>query len=526
MMRSHPCSSRGYLAVVVAVLLTILVLTSQRLHSAPSGALSHLTEGWHNDTPSPPPAATSKPPPDSNSKPPAPKPTGECNGELSFLRSKELDLSNHILYTRRCIKPVYGNADRDAVTAVTKPLFSGTTKLDLTADCAKLTPPPCEPLSLEVPAAYPRAEDQYGHLMFGVATSFERLAESLPVFGSWLSNSGAQLVAVVADADGLSSPSNLGALQAEFRKLNINATFIPPKLKTSLPRLDTPADAKLSTPAAVEQLHFLLLRDMYELATPHTQWLGVLDDDTFFPALHPLSVTLHQHDHTKPRWLGALADNWVSNKIWGWMAYGGAGVFISVPLAKQLDPHLEDCIRETTIPSGDGMMKDCVYKYSTTKLTLVDGLNQHDIMGDASGWFESGRRPLSLHHWKSWYHAPVDKMAAVTAVCGDCFLQRWRFGKDTVLSNGYSVVVYADGVDKVDLDRMEATFEEADERFDFVYAPFRPKLGKEKKKSYRLAAVDGDVEKGEPFRQVYVYRAPGDDRSKAVDEVVELVWET
>jgi hypothetical protein len=120
-------------------------------------------------------------------------------------------------------------------------------------------------------------------------------------------------------------------------------------------------------------------------------------------------------------------------------------------------------------------------------------------------------------------------MAAITGVCGDCFLQRWRFGKDTVLSNGYSIVQYKDGLDKIDLGRMEATFEEADERFDFVYAPFRPKLTPEQKKSYRLVTVDGEAKRGGRFRQVYVHRAPRDGgkkkRAEVFDEVVELVWE-
>jgi len=535
MMLAHQCSARAYLGILVGVVLTVFLLTANRLHSGSPAALTHLTESWTNkphDNQQVAQSPGSSRIPDATSGNDAPSPNADktfCDQELGYLRRRDLDLTDNVIYTRRCIKPDYGNVDRDVVANVTSPLISGSTTLNLKGDCSKLTPPPCETLTLQVPPAYPQAQDQYGHLLFGVATTYDRLNDSLTVFSSWLSGTGAQLVAVIADADNLSSKSNLRKLETQFRNAGINATLIPPKLKTSLPRLDTPPDAKLGSPAAVEQLHFLLLRDMLELATPHTQWLGVLDDDTFFPALHPLSLTLRQHDHTRPAWLGALADNWVSNKVWGYMAYGGAGVFVSVPLAKQLNPHLEACIRETTIPSGDGLLKDCVYKYSTTKLTLVDHLYQHDIQGDASGFFESGRKTLSIHHWKSWYHAPVDKMAAITGVCGDCFLQRWRFGKDTVLSNGYSIVQYKDGLDKIDLGRMEATFEEADERFDFVYAPFRPKLTPEQKKSYRLVTVDGEAKRGGRFRQVYVHRAPRDGgkkkRAEVFDEVVELVWE-
>ncbi|KAK4151045.1 glycosyltransferase [Chaetomidium leptoderma] len=533
MMLTHQCSARAYLFVLVAILLAAFLWTANRLHGSPAAAFSHLTDALTDNpsasqqNPQPPPSAgTPNIVLDSSEK----STSGFCGHDWEFLRRKELRLSDNIVYTRRCIKPVHGNVDRDAIANVTSPLLTGSTNLNLKADCPQSSPPPCEPLSLEVPPAYPAHHDQYHHLLFGVASSYERLQESLPVFAHWLSGTGAQLVVVVSDADNQHHKHDLPALEALYRQYNIAATMMAPKLKQSLPRVGMTADTKLSSPAAVEQLHFLLIRDMLEMATPQTQWLGVLDDDTFFPALHPLSLTLRQHDHMRPRWLGVLADNWVSIKSWGFMAYGGAGTFLSVPLAKQLDPLLERCILETAIPSGDGMLKDCIHTHSTTKLTLVDGLYQHDIRGDASGFFESGRRVLSLHHWKSWYRAPVDKMAAITAVCGDCFLQRWRFGGDTLLANGYSISVYRDGLDALDLDRIEGTFDEVDDRYDFVYAPFRPRLAPDEKKSYRLVAVDdGAAEKGgqQQFRQVYVHRASREDRPRveAVDEVVELVWE-
>ncbi|KAK4100438.1 glycosyltransferase family 31 protein [Parathielavia hyrcaniae] len=527
MMLAHQCSARAYLATFVTIFLIILFLTANRLHHR-SPALAHLTEGkaasdpsQHNiDRPSKPPPNESSKSDDEDSI------DGPCNRAVRFLRSDDLGLSNTIQYSRRCIRPIHGDVDREEVANVSSPLITGTTVLDLDGDCNRIALPPCEPLTLHVPPAYPPQQGQYGHLIFGVASSHDRLRDALPVFSHWLSGSGAQLVAVVSDADSPDHTYDIAALEASYRKHNISATIVRPRLKESLPRVDTPDDAELSRPAAVEQLHFLLIEDMLDAATPQTQWLGVLDDDTFFPALHPLALALGQHDHTRPRWLGALADNWVSMKIWGFMAYGGAGTFLSVPLAGQLRPHLRDCVRQSKIVSGDGMLKECVYAHTTTKLTLVEGLHQHDIMGDPSGFFESGRKTLSIHHWKSWYHAPVAQMAAVARVCGDCFLQRWRFaGDDALLANGYSISVYREGVDKLELDRVEATFRDPDAKFDFVYAPFRPKLGPDKKKSFRLEKVDGDVERGERFRQVYVHRAPREEGSEPVDEVVELVWE-
>ncbi|KAL2019342.1 hypothetical protein VTK56DRAFT_9722 [Thermocarpiscus australiensis] len=505
MMLGPPCSPRAFV-VVAALFLAVFFLTVSRLHhGSPS-----LAGGW----------VYSLVTPGNNGY--------GCSSELDFLRQPELALNGTIVYSRRCIKPVRGDVDRDAVVNITHPLITRPTVVDLAAGCPTATLPSCEPISLQVPPAYP--EKQYRHLLFGVASTYERINDSLPAFAHWLAGTGARLVAVVSDAETTADKFNLTALEDEYRKRDILATVIPPRLKKALPRKN---DGEITTDnggsAPVEQLHFMLIRDMLDAASDETRWLGLLDDDTFFPALYPLDQELQRHDHTRPAWLGALADNFDSIKKWGYMAYGGAGVFLSVPLARQLAPHLEACVRETTVASGDGMLRDCVYARTTTKLTLVPGLYQLDIAGDPSGFFESGRRPLlSLHHWKSWYRAPVDRMAAVARVCGDCFLQRWRFGPDTLLANGYSISTYRDGLDSVDLGRVEGTWQDADDddKFNFVYGPFRPRLGEEQKKSYRLATSGWDG--AGAFRQVYVHRAPkgeGEGEEKSMDEVVELVWE-
>ncbi|KAJ4291416.1 hypothetical protein N0V88_006009 [Collariella sp. IMI 366227] len=484
-MLAHQCSPRASLLLLVVFLVFIFALTANRLHNgSPSSVLDHRPDDAGKNNGQKHQSDKAKKP--AHVYPPILETDSDfCKQDLNFLRHKDLDLTENILYTRRCVRPSRSESiDRDIVANITDSLITGFTHVDLRSPCAAIIPPACEPLR-------------------------------------------AQLIAIVSDADDPELDLDLPALEAAYRRAGMLATITAPKLKQGLPRKDTPPKVKPESPAPVEQLHFLLVRDMLDAATPQTTWLGVLDDDTFFPALYPIVEELRKHDHTRPQWLGQLADNWVSNKLWGYMAYGGAGVFLSMPLAKQLEPHLEECVTETTIVSGDGMLKECVYGYSTAKLTLVDGLWQHDIKGDPSGFFESGRKTLSIHHWKSWYHAPVDKMAGIARFCGDCFLQRWRFGEDTLFVNGYSITTYRDGLEEVDLERVEGTFDEVDDRYDFVYQPFRKRLGADEKKSYRLVAVDNGVFRGEgKFRQVYVYRSPErDGGGKGLDEVVELVWE-
>lgn len=124
-------------------------------------------------------------------------------------------------------------------------------------------------------------------------------------------------------------------------------------------------------------------------------------------------------------------------------------------------------------------------------------------------------------------------MASITRVCGDCFLQRFRFGHDTLLANGYSITRYSPAarLGSLDLSRVEGTWQYADDdKFDFVYGPFREALGPEAKKSWRLMSTvehppgAGGAGGSGAMRQVYVYRARRDLEENPVDEVIELVW--
>ncbi|KAK3400488.1 hypothetical protein B0T20DRAFT_370942 [Sordaria brevicollis] len=478
---------------------------------------------------------------------------GQCSKDIEFLRRPELGLTDNILYSRRCIKPVYkSDFDRSTITNVTGPLVTNTTALDLTS-CSHDEPIPCEPLSLEVPTPYPK-NAQYPHLLFGVASKYDRMREAIPAFAHWLSGTGARLVGTIADAvplehqdDTNRNSFNLTLLEEEYRAAGILATFLPPKIFKRLNLKDGKPDTR---PVPVEHHHFLLIKELLSIVDsssdskePH--WLGILDDDTFFPSLHPLSQTLSHHRHTSPTWLGALSDDFMAVQAWGFMAFGGAGSFLSLPLARQLNPHLEECITTASIQTGDGILRDCIYSHTRTKLTLVEGLNQHDIKGDPSGFFESGVWPvLSLHHWKSWYEAPVEKMAGVVkrgGVCGDCFLMRVKFGvddsskdkkermqKESLLSLGYSITTYPgleNGLDDVDLSRIEGTWNEADrkEKYAFSYGPVRRRLqeGREKK-SWRLVDFTRTKKR---FRQIYVHKAAGPAVGESMDEVIELVWE-
>lgn len=203
--------------------------------------------------------------------------------------------------------------------------------------------------------------------------------------------------------------------------------------------------------------HFIIIRDLVWLSTTETKWIAIIDDDTYFPTLYPLALALDKHDANAPTYLGALSENFDQVKNHGFMAFGGAGAFLSIPLARKLESYVDQCLKEDTLDQGDGLLKNCIYRKTKTKLSIMPGLHQLDMKGDLSGFYESGVFPTSLHHWKSWHDAPVDKMGMIGEMCGGCFLQRFKFGSDTVLTNGYSIASYSNGTASIDLSQTEAT---------------------------------------------------------------------
>lgn len=163
--------------------------------------------------------------------------------------------------------------------------------------------------------------------------------------------------------------------------------------------------------------------------------------------------------------------------------------------------------------------------------------------GDRSGVFESGRQIISQHHWKEGYWSengagldairhsrwfPMDKMSYISNLCGDtCFLQRFQFGADTLLTNGYSIAVYPKGnLDDLPLFQMERTWvtpqvveNSLNDGYDHYLGPLRPALKlDEEKVHYRF--MDAKILEEGGVRQYY--RHLGKDGE--LDSLIELRW--
>ncbi|KAL2075022.1 hypothetical protein VTL71DRAFT_8802 [Oculimacula yallundae] len=350
-------------------------------------------------------------------------------------------------------------------------------------------------------------------LSFGISTKLNRLNYALPQLQHWLPNSKAQLHVSIPIDPQPSAVNKIAETESLFEVANINLT-----LHTS----DLP----------FAKSYFNLIKILYETRTPATKWLVLIDDDTFIPSLPYLVHHLNTHYGSSSEVLiAALSDSLAQIRQLGLIPFGGGGIFISVPLAASLlVPEIWSACLALPNDQGDQIVNECLNAYSSVRPTFDNGLQQMDIHGDASGYFESGRRMLTVHHWRTWYDVNVPLASNVSRVCGfECVFQRWVFDDDFVLSNGFSVVQYTEGVKgnvDLDLEKVEMTWEGEKWNFAHHVGPLRDKVVKEKKRAARL--MEATVLEGVGVRQIYVERMKsGEDGERVegdVDRVVELLW--
>ena len=432
-------------------------------------------------------------------------------------RLKDLDLKFPIKYARRDINITSrSETQHPSLTDIDEPLFQKMQIVDPWKDPVLEHCMP--PLSLEVSPFARRPTVDASHILFGMSTLLSRLEDSVPFLERWLAHTGASFYVIVVNSEEDRKPDKkkMARLQSRMRDLGMKVTLVKPLQNDDM-----------------AHRYFSLVKLLYSKRDKATQWIGVVDDDTFFPSMQSLVDMLGDYDHKREQYIGGISEEWWSVVLYGLMAFGGAGIFLSIPMAAVIDSNYKACREQSGSSAGDMRIVECIQWHSHVKLTPIPALHQMDLGGDPSGVYESGWRPLSLHHWKGdWWDGkrrgnwvPLDVMHLVADVCGECFLQRWRFGGDTVLSNGYSIATYPKGISEKELEQPEQTWlgpRTVPDTFNPGYAhsfgtlrePL--KLDEEKIQYMFLNAevVDGGV------RQYYLHRGIGDD----LDTLVELVW--
>ena len=398
-------------------------------------------------------------------------------------------------YLRREVVAVESDADLPRSQSHEAP-FLDTGKLsDADKDLIKQSQDECLnplPITLNVPRS-PKTVDA-SHIDFGVATTLERLNNSLDAFSHWAGYTRTRIFALLEPHEKVPEVE----AKADLLGINLHVTQSSEEYQTR---------------------YFLLIKHLAENMREQTRWSCIIDDDTFFLSMQALVNALAEYDDTQPVYLGGLSESIPQVGIFGMMAFGGAGVFLSRPLLTELSDSkvLRDC--QMMDYTGDRRISYCVYQHTNTKLTVDHRLRQLDMRGDVSGFFESGREPpLSVHHWKSWFDTDMTKVSAVSELCGDtCLLRKWFFSDGWILTNGFSIVKYSSKIE-IDDPSMELTwFGDHGAEFESYLHELGPLRDKDwGKLSFTLedASVEDDT-----VHQYYVHR----DEQKG-DEIIELIW--
>lgn len=432
-------------------------------------------------------------------------------------RLKNLDLKFPVKYARRDINITFQTGkQRPSLTNIDGTLFPKMQTVDPEKD--PMLEHCMPPLSLQASPFAKRKTVDASHMLLGMSTLLSRLEESIPFLERWLANTGASFFVIVVNSEEDRKPDKkkMVRLQSHMRDVGIKITLVKPLQNEDM-----------------AHRYFSLVKLLYNKRDKATQWIGIVDDDTFFPSVQSLIDLLGNYDPERPQYIGGISEEWWSVVLYGLMAFGGAGLFLSVPMAAVIDSNYKACREQSGSSAGDMRIIECIQWHSHVKLTPIPALHQMDMGGDLSGVYESGWRPLSLHHWKAdwwddkrrdnWY--PLDVMHLVADVCGECFLQRWRFGGDTVLTNGFSIATYPKGISEKELKKPEHTWigpRKVPDTFNPGYVhslgTIREPLKLDEEKIHYMflhaEVVDGGV------RQYYFHKGVGNE----LDTLVELVW--
>ena len=447
-----------------------------------------------------------------------------CPDKLDWLDG--LNLTYPIRYAHRdIILRSNPNLERASITKIDGPLFPTFQDIDLTESKAVELEHCKKPITLDVKTSTKGSSDA-SHIIFGISTTIQRLEDSVPQLLRWLPNTQAKLVVIViekeqvGEAEGVervdavaADSTQMEALESKMRGMGMNVDLVPP----------------LGLQDMFSEKYFSLVKIMYGKLTDKTLWVSLLDDDTFFPSIPALLSMLAKYNAHEQYYIGGLSEDWWSVTHYGMMAFGGAGVFLSIALAEILVANYDICIESSYANAGDIRVMECIYMVTEIKLTNERGLHQIDVHGDLSGIYESGHMPLSLHHWKPGgaddLGYPLPQMSLVADLCEDCFLQRWQIGEDTILSNGYSISVYPKDILKnINFEQTEETWrptpvvEGSNNRgVDHSLAPIRQKLAPEEKIQYKI--IDSSIVEG-GVRQSYLHTGLDGD----LDNLFEIFW--
>ncbi|TKW09093.1 hypothetical protein SEVIR_6G069800v4 [Setaria viridis] len=322
------------------------------------------------------------------------------------------------------------------------------------------------PSSTTSPASRHRSEPEptsLRHVVFGIASSRRTLPLRLRLLRLWLRPPARAFLFLDA---ALPAPPDLPSGVA--LRVSADASRFPYTHPRGLPSAVRVARIAGELVSALDREEEGLSR-----RRPPPQWLVLADDDTAF-VLPNLLRALRRYDHREPWYLGARSESAAQNAWHGFaMAYGGAGIAVSWPLARRLARSLDSCVlRYPHLYGSDARIYACLAELGV-ELTHEPGFHQIDLHGDISGLLRA--HPLSplvsLHHLDNVYplYPGMDRTRAMKHFFRAANADPARILQQTVcydskrsltvsIAWGYSVQVFKGNILLPDLLAVQKTF--------------------------------------------------------------------
>lgn len=470
------------------------------------------------------------------------KHTMDCRPDIPSLRgiSDRYGLDVEIEYLKRYVRFTRKPIERPSHTRLEQSFLPDSSDVDKNFQVLSLSgddrhDEQCpSPLEVEVPGSRFPADVDLSDFIFAISTTPDRLnhPSTIDEWAYWLTNgrgrsNGGKLLLRLVDASDLELKNVTKRLADAGIDAEVGAW-----------------DSRIKKEMAVRYLDLVPMLFSHE-SSSSKKWFVLCDDDTFFTAMNSLVERFKQHDHTEPLYIGTLSEDVSAVKTHGSQAYGGGGVFLSRPLASIISSVHETCKTLAKVKQsnsgwgaqGDILLRQCIYDHTNARLTQLRDLWQLDLTGDASGFYEGGLQPYSVHHFKGGNKVHIAYPLNTTKIahtCGeDCPYMRLVTADNFIISNGYSVAQYPEGID-FNLNQIERTFRTRGKdmgwNFDFTFSPQRPSLHNTGKKVAWELRESQNREDGS-VSQVYIRRrdderwtAKDGEPMRIRDGIIELVW--
>ncbi|KAF6821173.1 hypothetical protein CMUS01_11422 [Colletotrichum musicola] len=186
------------------------------------------------------------------------------------------------------------------------------------------------------------------------------------------------------------------------------------------------------------------------------KYIGLVEDDIFFPTPGQLLSKLSKFDAQDPYYIGVPSErpDWTVKDDVA-ITHGGGAVFLTPPAAvtiSNLACYSPDSPPFANTTTWDAVLHECVSKHTKMPLHVLSSFySPRDALYNMQAHtYDLGVSPLALRHAESRHQIDASRAHFVAAACGEaCFLQRFRFADDWVLVNGYSLTHYCAGFEVV-----------------------------------------------------------------------------